>query len=133
MRISELCRIGDVSKELVRHYESLGLIFSTQVQAGSRSYRDFDKQTLVRLSLIKKGKAIGLSLKQIQPLLDAFLNQQMSQTQALEILTEQARYMDRLIEQAQEVKTLIEQHCEKIEGKQPRTCVTAELLLLKSR
>ena len=109
------------------------MIFSTQVQAGSRSYRDFDKQTLVRLSLIKKGKAIGLSLKQIQPLLDAFLNQQMSQTQALEILTEQGRYMDRLIEQAQEVKTLIQQHCEKIEGKQPRTCDTAELLLLKRR
>ncbi|WP_375748879.1 MerR family transcriptional regulator [Vibrio sp. HN007] len=128
MRIGELCLVAGVSKELIRHYESLGLISSSEIQAGSRSYRDFDEQTLERLSLIKKGKTIGLSLKQIQPLLDAFLNEEMSDTEAIDILKQQALHMDNLIKQAQEVKTTIAHHIDKIEGKRDRTCNSINLL-----
>lgn len=46
MRIGELCNEAGVSKELVRHYESLGLISSLPIQAGSRTYREFDEHAL---------------------------------------------------------------------------------------
>ena len=63
MRIGELCRQAGVSKELVRHYESLGLISSSPVQAGSRVYREFDEQALNRLYLIQKAKKYGFNAK----------------------------------------------------------------------
>ena len=90
MRIGELCRQAGVSKELVRHYESLGLISSSSVQAGSRVYREFDEQALNRLYLVQKAKNMGLTLKQIKPLLDAFLNYDMSDTEAISILLKQS-------------------------------------------
>ena len=120
MRIGELCRQAGVSKELVRHYESLGLISSSSVQAGSRVYREFDEQALNRLYLVQKAKNMGLTLKQIKPLLDAFLNYDMSDTEAISILLKQSERMDEIIQQAQDVKNLIQDQIDKIEGKVKR-------------
>lgn len=123
MKIGEVCKQADVSKELIRHYESLGLIFSQAEQAGSRKYRRFSHETLQRLELIKKGKQIGLSLKQIKPLLDAFVAHKMSRQEALEILENQRSKMNDIILHANEVKALIEQHIEKIQNTEHSGCL----------
>lgn len=122
MLIGEVCSKAGVSKELIRHYEQLGLINSTPVQAGSRSYRHFDQDVLFRLSLIQKGKSIGLSLKQIKPLLEAFLNHQMSEDDAQQVLRQQLTEMERVICQAEEVKALIQQHMDKISAPAEARC-----------
>lgn len=132
MRIGELCRQAGVSKELVRHYESLGLISSSSVQAGSRVYREFDEQALNRLYLIQKAKNMGLTLKQIKPLLDAFLNYDMSDTEAISILLKQSERMDEIIQQAQDVKSLIQDQIDKIEGKVKRHCENHKYLFPRS-
>lgn len=128
MQIGELCKKADVSKELVRHYESLGLIVSGTTQAGSRTYRSFSPDSIERLRLIKKGKAIGLSLKQIQPLLDAFLNQKMSDKEAIDILTQQSQYIDSVIERANEMKSLISIHLSKVKSNKAGSCKSLDLL-----
>ncbi len=132
MRIGELCRQAGVSKELVRHYESLGLISSSSVQAGSRVYREFGEQALNRLYLIQKAKNMGLTLKQIKPLLDAFLNYDMSDTEAISILLKQSERMDEIIQQAQDVKNLIQDQIDKIEGKVKRHCENHKYLFPRS-
>lgn len=132
MRIGELCRQAGVSKELVRHYESLGLISSSPVQAGSRVYREFNEQALNRLYLIQKAKNMGLTLKQIKPLLDAFLNYDMSDTEAISILLKQSERMDEIIQQAQDVKNLIQDQIDKIEGKVEGHCENHKYLFPRS-
>lgn len=132
MRIGEFCRQAGVSKELVRHYESLGLISSSPVQAGSRVYREFNEQALNRLYLIQKAKNMGLTLKQIKPLLDAFLNYDMSDTEAISILLKQSEHMDEIIQQAQDVKNLIQDQIDKIEGKVERHCENHKYLFPRS-
>ncbi|WP_084181854.1 MerR family transcriptional regulator [Vibrio fortis] len=122
-----------VSKELVRHYESLGLISSSPVQAGSRVYREFDEQALNRLYLIQKAKNMGLTLKQIKPMLDAFLNYDMSDTEAISILLKQSERMDEIIQQAKDVKNLIQDHIGKIEGKVARHCENHKYLSPRSK
>ena len=131
MLIGEVCSKAGVSKELVRHYEQLGLISSTPVQAGSRCYRHFDQDVLFRLSLIQKGKSIGLSLKQIKPLLEAFLNCQMSESDARDVLLQQLDEMERVIRQAEEVKGLIQQHMAKISASPELRCDSLNLRLKK--
>ena len=132
MLIGEVCSKAGVTRELIRHYEQLGLISSNPVQAGSRSYRHFDQDVLFRLSLIQKGKSIGLSLKQIKPLLDAFLNNQISEDDAQQVLHQQLIEMERVIRQAEEVKQLIQQHIDKISAPSELRCDSLNQRLRKA-
>ena len=101
-------------------------------QAGSRVYREFDEHALNRLYLIQKAKNMGLTLKQIKPLLDAFLNYDMSDTEAISILLKQSERMDEIIQQAQDVKNLIQDQIDKIEGKVKRHCENHKYLFPRS-
>ena len=67
-------RIGELAKELglnpktIRYYEDLGLLPKAQrSEAGYRLYDETDRQ---RLTFVRKARAIGLSLDEIQELLD---------------------------------------------------------------
>ena len=108
MKIGELCKLANVSKELVRHYETLGLIESRELIAGSRRYRLFDEETLLRLSIIKTGKKIGFSLREIKPLLDAYLSNDLTNKEVLAILEKQHHKLSMKVDELEEVKTLIE-------------------------
>ena len=72
MLIGQLAQISGLSKDGIRHYEALGLIRSTPRQAGSRLYRDYDAAALTRIEHIREAQMLGLSLKEIGSLLDAF-------------------------------------------------------------
>lgn len=122
MRIGEVCKRAQVSKELVRHYESLGLISSTPIPAGNREYRDFAPETLERLYLIQKAKRLGMTLKQIKPLLNAFMNDKMSKQQALTLLQAQYAQMEQVIQNAKEVQAMISHSIDKINNPQIATC-----------
>ena len=75
---------------------------------------------------------MGLTLKQIKPLLDAFLNYDMSDTEAISILLKQSERMDEIIQQAQDVKNLIQDQIDKIEGKVKRHCENHKYLFPRS-
>ena len=72
MLIGQLAALSGLSKDGIRHYEALGLIRSTPRQAGSRTYRDYDAKVLARIERVREGQAVGLPLREIGPLLDAF-------------------------------------------------------------
>ncbi|WP_317918304.1 MerR family transcriptional regulator [Vibrio sp. MACH09] len=123
MRVGELCRRAGVSKELVRHYESIGLIESTPEPAGSKNYRQFSEHTVERLDLIKKAKALGLSLSEIKPLLDAFVQGDMSRQQAILLLEERDQHMLEIINNAESVRTLIAQNINKLKQQLLKSCL----------
>lgn len=124
MRVSELCKRADVSKELVRHYEAIGLISSCEEQAGSRVYRQFSEETVERLRLIKKAKLLGLSLKEIRPLLDAFVGGEMLRSQAIELLEKRDQHMLEIIHNAEEVRARIAQSLLKLQEEELLGCLT---------
>ncbi len=74
MLIGEVVKNCCLTKDGVRYYESIGLIHSRPLQAGSRIYRDYDDDTLMRLALIEHGKSLGFTLKEGKPILDAIMN-----------------------------------------------------------
>ena len=65
MLINELAKLAGVNKQTVRFYEKLGLLKSIPRQAGSRTYGDYDNQSLVALSKIKLLQSLGFSLNEI--------------------------------------------------------------------
>lgn len=86
MLIGELVQKSGLSKDTLRHYEALGLIKSTPVQAGTRSYRDFGEDTLERLSMISYGKLMGATLKQMAPFIDRILSGEASEEERRMVL-----------------------------------------------
>lgn len=67
-RISDVARIAGVSVKTLRHYDAIGLL-SPAARTGS-NYRLYDDAALLRLQQIMVGRALGLSLEDIQRSLD---------------------------------------------------------------
>ena len=72
MLIGELTRLSGLSKDGIRHYEEMGVIRSSPRRAGSRTYRDYDASCLKRIEQARQAQQLGLSLKEIGPLLDVY-------------------------------------------------------------
>lgn len=89
MLIGELSKQLNISKHTIRHYEELGLIYADAQKAGTRIYKDYRPDTVERLEMIEEGKAFGLSLKKIKPLLDLFMENKLSEAQSKKIVVEQ--------------------------------------------
>jgi MerR family Zn(II)-responsive transcriptional regulator of zntA len=67
MRIAELAKLTGVTTSAIRYYESRGLIQpSARTESG---YRLFEPRTVGRVGFIQRAKALGLSLTEIEQLL----------------------------------------------------------------
>lgn len=74
MRIGELAEQTEMTRDAIRFYERIGLIKPERGQEGRHGYRRYDVSAVRRLGLIKRAKALGFSLGEIQELLDAWAN-----------------------------------------------------------
>ena len=84
--VKEVCRLTGVTARTLHHYHSISLLKPTQVTAAG--YRLYDETALERLCMIRLYRELGLSLKEIQTILDApdahrnrVLDQQITQMQ----------------------------------------------------
>lgn len=68
MKIGAIAKQSGFSKDTLRYYEKIGLIQLTKSQRDSNNYRIYDDKILQELSLIKKLKKIGFTLKEIKDL-----------------------------------------------------------------
>lgn len=66
--IGELAARFDLATHVLRHWEDVGLLTPERDAAGRRRY---GRDELVRVAVIVRSKAAGMSLEQIQVLLDA--------------------------------------------------------------
>lgn len=63
MRIGELAQRSGLSRDTLRYYERLGLL--DFVSRHDNNYREYADEALDKLELIKKGKSIDLTLREI--------------------------------------------------------------------
>ena len=73
MQIGQLATQAGVAIDTVRYYERQGLLPTPQRRASG--YRHYDAQDISRLRFIRRAKAIGFSLQEIQDLLRLSGNQ----------------------------------------------------------
>jgi len=72
MTVGELSRRTGLSIKAIREYESLGLIFSAGRSEGN--YRLFDETVLFCARVITEMRSLGLTIKEIKQLGDAYLS-----------------------------------------------------------
>lgn len=104
MFIGELAKRSGLSKDGIRHYESLGLLHSEPIQAGSRIYRKYDETSLERLSIIALAKRLHFSLKELAEPLDRLLDEAISRKERSEILAQKVREIETEIERLKEAR-----------------------------
>jgi MerR family transcriptional regulator, copper efflux regulator len=66
LRSGELARLSGVSSDTLRHYERKGLL---KPQRASNGYREYPRQTVERIRLIRNALAIGFKLDDLQRIL----------------------------------------------------------------
>lgn len=107
MMIGELSRRSGLSKDGLRHYEALGLIHSSPLAAGSRTYRAYDDTTLERLSLISLAKRLGFKLKELTEPLDRLFSDTVSREERAQIIFEKVAEVDLKIEELKVARDLL--------------------------
>ena len=76
MRIGELAKRAEISRDTIRFYERHGLIRSDVDPDADNSYRDYPEDIVLTLEIIRDAQAAGLSIADIT----LFLSQFMAQT-----------------------------------------------------
>jgi len=74
MLINELAKATDLSRDTIRHYQELGLLDVEKQQAGTRTYNHFPDVNVDRIQIIKMGKSMGFTLKEIAAHIDAYFS-----------------------------------------------------------
>lgn len=66
MKIGDLARRTDLSRDTIRFYERNGLILSAPSTARTNSYRNYAEATVERLAMIREAQAAGFSIADLQ-------------------------------------------------------------------
>ncbi len=73
LKIGEVAAITHLSVKTIRYYEEIGLLAPT-VERSKSGYRLFTNQVINRLGFIKRAQSLGLSLSEIQDILNIYQN-----------------------------------------------------------
>ena len=70
MLIGELSKRTGLTKDTIRFYQKMGLVITSDRQAGTRLYKEFNEEMMQRLLLINQAKALGFTLNEIRQLVE---------------------------------------------------------------
>ncbi|AKG37282.1 helix-turn-helix domain-containing protein [Paenibacillus durus] len=99
MLIGELARRAGVTPRTIRHYQELGLLGN--VEQESNGYHYYSDESLQRLNKIDVLKKLGLSLEEIQSVIDLYFEEPSmikGKQKVLEILSKQLKETDKKME-----------------------------------
>lgn len=68
LKIGEVAEASQLPIKTIRYYEELGLLAPT-VSRSESNYRLFDSRVLARLAFIRRSQSLGLTLREIQDIL----------------------------------------------------------------
>lgn len=69
LKIGEVASVSGLPVKTIRYYEEIGLLTPTVERSQSSGYRLFTPQVLNRLAFIKRSQSLGLSLSEVQQIL----------------------------------------------------------------
>jgi len=105
MRIGELADQTGMTRDAIRFYERIGLIKPERGPEGCHGYRRYDVSAVRRLGLIRKAKALGFSLGEIQELLDAWADHSFRPEQKRAVISDKIAVIERKIFELQELSS----------------------------
>lgn len=108
MLINELAKSTGISRDSIRHYQELGLLEVEKQPAGSRTYNRFPDINVDRIQVIKMGKSMGFTLKEIAVHIDAYFSGDLSLEEQIKIFEDKLIGVNGKIEELEESRAYIE-------------------------
>ena len=102
MNIGQLSKIVGTSEKTIRYYESIGII--PEPERSPNSYRTYTDKHAKRIRFVVGSRALGISLKDIRPLIDAYENGRAPCEHVYETLENKINECSELIQQLTELK-----------------------------
>ena len=112
MDIGRASKASGVSVKMIRHYEAVGLL--PKVARTSANYRVYRESDIHTLRFIRRARALGFSMNDIQELLGLWQNKSRSSASVKKIA---GKHVDELNRKIAELKAMVEtlghltQHC----------------------
>lgn len=107
MLINELAKATSISKDSIRHYQEMGLLEVEQRAAGSRSYNHYPEINLDRIDIIKSGKSMGFTLKEISTHINAYFSGHLTTDEQIKIFEDKLSGVNAKIEELKESRSYI--------------------------
>lgn len=107
MLIGELAKASDTTKDTIRHYDELGLLLSSNRQAGSRVYKEFSADNLERLEMIRLAKYMGFTLGEIAQQIESYYAGSISHDEQIALLEARMHDVQKRIEEMNQVKNYL--------------------------
>lgn len=120
MRIGEIAEQAGVTTKTVRYYESLGLLAEPS-RTGS-GYRTYDTDALERLQFIRDAQATGLSLTEIQSILELKDHGERSCEHTRSLLHRQIHDIDAQIARLAEARRALSELAARADRADPAEC-----------
>lgn len=109
MLIGELSKRTGLTRDTIRFYEKQGLIMAQPNDVGFNSYKNYTEDIYKRLTIIKRIKGFGFTLKETADLLDLIeLNQASCKTVSKQV-EEKISVIDQKILELQQIKRMMGQ------------------------
>ncbi len=99
LSIGQMAKLNNVSVQSLRHYEKLGLMIPSYINKDT-GYRYYSMKDFATIDLIKKCKAMGLSLEEIKEVISNYT----SLESILEILGKQKNLINNKIKELENIK-----------------------------
>lgn len=120
MKIGELADQADVSTKTIRYYESIGLM--SEPARTASGYRDYDDAAAERLRFIRDAQSTGLTLAEIQSVLELKDAGQTSCAHTRALLERHLRELDEQIERLRLARRELVELAERAGALDPTDC-----------
>ncbi len=134
MLIGELAKKTNTTKDTIRHYDDMGLLVSSQRQAGSRVYKEFSQNNLERIEMIRVAKFMGFTLSEVAKQIEAYYAGDISQQEQIQTLQARLEDVEGKIQNLLTVKSYMTQKIALISEGQvdAATCLKMQSLMTES-
>lgn len=120
MRIGELASRTGVSAQTIRYYENIGVL--PEAVRMPNGYRNYDDTAAKRLSFIRDAQTSGLSLTEIQMILDMKDHGESTCAHVIGMLEQHLQDVDRQIGDLQRTRVRLEQMIHRANRMDPARC-----------
>ena len=120
MRIGELANKTGLTTKAIRYYEGIGVIPSAEREPNG--YRDYDRSAIARLEFVKDAQAAGLSLGEIEWVLDLKDKGESTCGHVVSLLDSHLADIDRQLGELRRMKARIAQISTRARQMDPDSC-----------
>ncbi len=112
MNIGQAAEASGVSAKMIRHYEAIGLM--AKARRTDSGYRIYDGNDVHTLRFIRRGRALGFSMKEIEQLLGLWRNRRRASGDVRRVAQQHITELDQKIAELQAMRRTLHQlvqHC----------------------